>query len=586
MKTGLYALVHLDKSPLDPADLSALGLPDDSTTEADSRVRARVCDAEDIDAADVAWHGGSCCYFLGEIEDPQATAIALQCEPRPAAIALAAMGRWGARMSDLLKGNWSLLYWDGPGEALWLGASRALRDRLYYSFDGRKVGVSGDTARLSALSWVGAGFDAQGIAFALANSNFRHGRAGRTVLKGIYELEPGFFHRFAADGSRLVVAHAPDVAINWQGGFDDAVAAIEQRLKKVVHETLARHEHVAVFLSGGLDSAVVARFLAEERLPGQRVVALTAAAPPGSERAEESELAADVAQAVGIEHQSVWPERGTLFLPATQPYRDGHLTLSPRHYLYTALFDAARSFGATAVFDGVGGEDSVSGHIRPDSFAERLRALVRWMRDNQRPWRGKSFRSDDVFFVRPSPRLLSMLSDDFASRPSAQMPRIWPRTAAAPMGLPSQYHKLWRSPTSVAGGGLRQLSPLRDRQLVRTVAGMPANFTSWQGQERALARALLVGHVPDHVSSQSKGLSFSVDYDDRFRAEMPQIIERLPAWRNAGAGDWLDLDWLEREVASLMTQPSASVTTQFQIQLTALAAEYFLAQDQAGAMKG
>lgn len=574
MKTGIYALASLDLSPVLPQDLAAMGLEDCAVEAPSTCIHARVSDAEAIGAADVARHGDSWCYFVGELEDPATVAASLGCRQSPAAIALAAMQCWGAATTDRLAGEWSLLYWDGREKALWLGASRMLRDRIYFAFDGQRVGVSGDFTRLSCVHWIGAALDPQGVAYALSRPAVHERRARRTVFQNIYDLEQGTFHRFAAGGVHRVFHHAADVELSWEGSFGEAIAAIEDRLMRVVRASLSRHDRVVVLLSGGLDSAIVARFLAEARQPHQEVIALTAAAPPGSERNDERLLAGAVAEALGIEQRLVWPdESASIFRRASADLASGQLFLSPTHYLFDALIATARQLGATAIYDGVGGEMSVSGYAIRRSGRARLGALKRWMLDALPRRRTARTDIDQAFLIPPSPELLLRLPSGFGTGPHRRLPRPGFGRASATIGMPPGYHKPWRTPTSVADGGLRHVSPLRDRNLICMVAGMPRDYATWHGQNRALARALLRGHVPDHVTCQAKGMRFSVDYDDRFRREMPHLLERLPTWREAGMDEWLDLTWISDEVRALTTRTSIPTAVQFRLQMAALAAE-------------
>lgn len=570
LTTGLYILANLDGTPLDPKDSGLLGLHMAAAFPEESICAAAV-DAEDIGAADVARIGNSWCCFLGEIENPEEIAANLGCESVPAAIALAAMRNWGAKTSDKLKGEWSLAYWDGHDSSLWLGASRLLRDRIYYACDSSKVAISGDLLRLASVSWVGSSHDPAGVAYALGNSAIRAGRAGRTIFKNIFDLEPGTFHRFAADSSHRIIQHRTDSPIASTGGFNHAVNAIEQRLRFTTNAILARHQRVAILLSGGLDSAIVTRFVAEMKTPDHRVIALTAAAPMGSDLQDENALAAEVADAFGIEQQPVWPsETARIFRPDSGHFADGRLNLSPRHYLDHALLASARAFGATAILDGMEGESSVSASAVPHRFVDWLREMKRRVAFKRQAASG------NAYLIPPSQALLAALPEGFGTETLSRPQRSPSSSTSEPRGLTPGYDKSWRSPTSVPGGGIRRHSLLRDRELVRMVAGMPAGYTRWQGHDRALARALLRGHLPDHIVQQKKGLAFSVDYDQRFRDELPQILPRAEAWRQAGVDDWIDIDWIETEVSRLMAMEAIPVHAKFPLQLAALAAEYFL----------
>ena len=574
LKSGLYVLANLDRTSLRQDDLRVFSLQT-PIPESQSAVCGRVIDAENIGAAHTARRGNNWCWFLGEIENQDDFAAMLGSQSAPAEIAIAAVQKWGAKASDMLRGEWTLVWWDGDNGALWLGASRQLRDRIYFARLAGQVAISGDLLRLVSLGWVGSDHDPCGIAAALGGSNMRRQRRGRTAFKGISELEPGTFHRFAADGSDTVFRHADDLPISAQSSFDDSVTAIEHRLEAVVGNLLSRHQRAAILLSGGLDSAIVARFVAQTRKPGQQIIALTAVTPPGVSLPDERALAASVADAFDFEQRLVWPgEDARIFFPDRGHFADGRLNLSPRHYLDKALLDAARESGATIILDGMAGELSVSASQAQANLINWLRAMKHWLRDVARH-RSASAVSGGAFLVPPSTTLLDLLPADFAREPGPRRPHFWSRKDG-PMGLAYGHEKACRSPTSVPGGGIRQHSPLRDLTLIKMVGGLPAAFIARGGEDRALARALLRGHVPDHVASQVKGGGFSVDYDLRFRDEVSQVPERFAEWRQAGVDKWLELDWLEREIARVSRLKDVPVDEKFRVQLSVLAAEYFL----------
>lgn len=574
MRTGLHALAGLGGPPPFADDLAAMQLGDCPSSLPGIALHARAVDAHAIGAAGVASDDAGQCWFLGEIEDANAVAATLGCAPEPAAIALAAMRHWGPATTDHLAGEWSLLFWSAAERTLWLGTSRQMRDRLYYAFDGDRFAVSSDFVRLSRVSWIGAAFDTLGMAGALGPWEVRQRRPGLTLFRNIFELEPGCFHGFAANGEHRIVRHAPDAPLPWDGSFDAAMTAIEDRLMRVIGAAIAPHDRVGVVLSGGLDSAVVARILAHARRPGQTVIALTSVAAPGSGRRDERDLAAAVTQALGIEHHLVWPdESARLFRWATDDGLPGQLALSSNHHVLNAIAVRARTLGITALFDGCNGEVSVSGSEGLHEPPVGLRALKAWL-VGQLPWRrDRDAGIVERFIVPPSRALRDRLPADFSGVERQPIPRLWRRKLPPRIGLPPAYAKAWRISSTQMPWDMRWSSPLRDRQLMRMVAGMPRAFATWHGQDRCFARELLRGHVPDFVADQPKGLGISVDYVDRFQRELPELVARIPAWRDARVDEWIDLDWIAREARALTGRPDTPFGAQLRVQAAALAAE-------------
>jgi asparagine synthase (glutamine-hydrolysing) len=86
---------------------------------------------------------------------------------------------------------------------------------------------------------------------------------------------------------------------------------------------------------------------------------------------------------------------------------------------------------------------------------------------------------------------------------------------------------------------------------------------------------LLKDRLPDQIRLRRDGKPFSPDFMDRIRTHALPTIEHIEGFRAAGAGDWIDLGWLENRLKTISDQ--AHITTQeaAELQSTAIAAAYF-----------
>jgi asparagine synthase (glutamine-hydrolysing) len=107
------------------------------------------------------------------------------------------------------------------------------------------------------------------------------------------------------------------------------------------------------------------------------------------------------------------------------------------------------------------------------------------------------------------------------------------------------------------------------------MASYPAAFVTHGGLSRAPARALLHGRLPDTIALRQSKMAFSPTYDAMLQAHAAQAIERLADQRAAGAGEWLDLAWLERALRVAGQGVRLSTDAAFRLQCTAMAAEFF-----------
>jgi len=427
---------------------------------------------------------------------------------------------------------------------------------------------------LAGLPWVGRDLDPCGFAFSMAQARLRQHRGNTTVLHNVRALEPESFRTFRRTGATRTV-HSPLEPLPWHGGFEDAVATVEHDLRAIVRNIMAPHRTIAVFLSGGLDSTLLAWIASQERRADQRVFCLTAVPPPGGAFPDERPFSQAVADQLGLPVEFVWAgARPGVYQPSTQTFASvGSPYVSMRHYLYDALFQSARDDGATAVLDGSGGEISVTRSARFTTPVVRVRVTLSRLRSQLR--RPDENYPHANYFTRFSDRLLAHLPRNMREfRANEERPVLV--SSRAPLGLLLGYRQPWGVSTAVPGGGLRRFLPYRHPLLYQRVAGMPAQFLQREGLGRALARTMLKGQVPEFVRLRPRGLPFSADYDSRLCREASSMLQRVAGFRANGIGEWLDLDWLTRMAMNVADGDDMALIHRVKVQLTAAAAEFLL----------
>jgi asparagine synthase (glutamine-hydrolysing) len=201
--------------------------------------------------------------------------------------------RWG--MDGLLArldGMYAIALLDRRTGELHLARDRFGEKPLFYAEAPGRFAYASDLRALAALPWVDLEVDAAALDQYLA----LHYVAGpRTIFRGIRRLLPGHRLRLRTRDPRAEVvrydrpALGPAVPVT-----DDELAA---RLEHAVLSRLVADVPVGVFLSGGLDSAVVASLAARGR-PGIDTFSMGFA----SGRYDESPFARQVAAAVGSRH--------------------------------------------------------------------------------------------------------------------------------------------------------------------------------------------------------------------------------------------------------------------------------------------
>ncbi|MEP7007675.1 MAG: asparagine synthase-related protein [Sphingomonas bacterium] len=581
-KTGLYAIASLDVAPIGPDDLAELGFADQP---APRHLQAEgfalnVVDREEAGrAVHIAERDDIVLVLLGHLDEPAdlASTLGMDVASPPAELALAALERFGADAPQRMLGEWSLLRWRGQARELTLLMSQACRDPLYFAIDRGRVAVSAEMRRLARLDWVGKALDPNGLFLMWGKARLRRYLTEETPYRRVHRVMPGTRETFDLAGRRTTRLAPPAAFEPWRGSFDEAMEAIEAVLRRIVSQHLARHGSAVSLLSGGLDSSIIAWLAAQERHEGQALSFLTSVAPGGSSLPDEREESRMVADHLGLPIRFLSPDVGANpYLPAARMFAHSELPVaSPRHYLYAALYDAAHEAGANILLDGAYGELTITNPVLLAGAPTSLRRYKRLYRDWQRARRERRSWPSGLFHARLTRAALAALPSTvehdwgapFESFPNVKPEEMW--------GVRAGASKNAMTPTSSPDGHFRHVMPFRDRRLLNLVATMPAAYMEQGGLTRAPARLLLKDRLPDQIRLRRDGKPFSPDFMDRIRAHALPTIEHIESFRAAGAGDWIDLEWLENRLKSIADQTYITTQEAAELQSTAVAAAYF-----------
>lgn len=366
-----------------------------------------------------------------------------------------------------------------------------------------------------------------------------------TCLEGVEELTGG--HQLTlADGQIAVTARwtpwrfiDPAMAITEPGRASDALrSAILDSIG--VHS--AAYDRVVLRLSGGLDSSIIAAALAAHRRDTVPLNLVTAD-PSGDER----DYARSVAEHLGLALTEVTRAPGHVDLTRSdaaalpRPTARAFAQASHRH-----SSELAQQIGATAVFDGGGGDSIfcflVSARLAADCLmtpagighfwhtASNIAALARVSRlaVARRAWairlrRSAAFRypTDERFLPRDLAR---------GETAAATHPWLTPSTGALPGRAAHlaaiaavQGVREGRDPTL----SLPLVSPLLSQPVIETCLRIPSWLWVRHGRDRAIARAAFADLLPAKViQRRSKGSpdAFLIELYDANRAVIRTML--------------------------------------------------------------
>lgn len=330
-------------------------------------------------------------------------------------------------------------------------------------------------------------------------------------------------------GHRLRIGEGPPAVERWWRperiridrsiGLDAAAASVAPLLASAVHDRLRATKPVALHVSGGLDSGVVAALAVDAlRARGERPAGAWTWAPAetNENRTREDERIETTACHLGLTVQrcTLTPSDVMRYLrldPLEAPCEDTALHED-------AVLANARACGAGFVLSGWGGDEFIS-HHGWSAFACLFvegRWLRLWQALNEAGLRGVRRRLAPVVVpIRDALRGRSYSSKgpDIVSADWEQAPRPFSRRIRLPIdhrlrmlatirnALLCARHESWTS--LAARHGLRHVYPLLDRRLVERLLTFPREVFSDGPRGRLLMRRLAAPWLPPDIIEET-----------------------------------------------------------------------------------
>jgi asparagine synthase (glutamine-hydrolysing) len=274
---------------------------------------------------------------------------------------------YGSRCVEKLRGMFAFAIWDSRTHELFFARDRLGIKPLYYCHRVREFLFASQVKALLASGLVDRRFSPEGMATFLG-----HGAVSEplTIIEDVRALPAGHSGTFDGGGLRLNRYWEPETRqINCSP--DEAVAQLRSTLDETVGVHLASDAPLGVFLSGGLDSSVLAARATQHTDHLKAVSVLF-----GEQEYSEETYVDAVTRKLGMDHVRVPLDAAFLrdhlidaFAAMDQPSFDGINTFFVSKAAHEAGLKVALSgLGADELFDGYG-------YARRAVALERLRRL-------------------------------------------------------------------------------------------------------------------------------------------------------------------------------------------------------------------
>ena len=301
-------------------------------------------------------------------------------------VVLEAYRRWGVGAIQRLRGMFAFALWDCEARVLHLARDRFGVKPLYYSVS---AGVLAFASELKALN--GAGFTSRRIDPVAASEYLRYGyvSAPRSVFDDVRTVEPGTVVTFDAGIHPKIHRYWSllDLFISEEQkalrrelsamGEDALLDRVEAALGEAFAYRMVADVPVGLFLSGGIDSSLVATILA--RRAGLRLKTYTIGY--GTSEFDETTYARVVAEQLGADHTEfmVSPDEALKLndrIPDIMDEPIGDSSLIP-----TLMVSQLARRHVTVALSADGADELFGGYARYricGSFADRLPGVGHW----------------------------------------------------------------------------------------------------------------------------------------------------------------------------------------------------------------
>jgi len=418
--------------------------------------------------------------------------------------------RWGQGVLGKLLGMFAFAVWDAKERTLFLARDRVGKKPLLYAEVNGTFAFASELKALLALSFLKPRISAVAIDLYLTLGFIP---APHSIIQGVRKLPPGHF--MTVSQTRTTITRYWDPLSNPPTVAATPAARVEQGralIRDAVRLRLRSDVPIALFLSGGVDSSVIA---AECRTLGTRVQCLTmtfdadnADLPYAQSVAHHLSLPLEVREARGAEVSDLLDLAGTIY---DEPFGDSSSLPS------LALSRAVRG-SAKVILNGDGGDEAFAGyrHYEAIGIKQFLKSLA--VRVGARdgisgdPWQTylqsrAVFRRHERQGLMRSPMVEDPVREFIATHPYFQQPAprqplklaLW---ADRHLYLPNDL--MYKMDIALMSQGIEGRSPFLDHRLLEWAQELPPSDLVSRGQKKAFLRRAYAGDLPNEVFTRPK----------------------------------------------------------------------------------
>ncbi|MDP6785601.1 MAG: asparagine synthase (glutamine-hydrolyzing) [Rhodospirillales bacterium] len=294
-------------------------------------------------------------------------------------VLLILLRREGTRALDRLVGMFAFALWDRETSELLLVRDRlGIKPLVYAPLNGGNLAFASEIEALKAHPGIDLGIDRQALSEYLA---CLYVPAPKTIHRGIRKLAPGHMLRWRNGSFKIEPYWRPRFTGGREIGVAEATEELLPAIRLAVVDRMVADVPIGCFLSGGIDSSVIAALMAENarRQGGRPINTFTMTFAEAAY--DESRWARRVADDLGTNHTELAAGSGLTDLLDDTVAAFGEPFGNPTALLIHDLSRKTREH-VTVALAGDGGDEVFAGYprYRGGLLAERYRRLPGWLR--------------------------------------------------------------------------------------------------------------------------------------------------------------------------------------------------------------
>jgi asparagine synthase (glutamine-hydrolysing) len=496
--------------------------------------------------------------------------------------------KWGESCVDHFIGDFVFSIWDEKNQQFFCATDHMGHRPFYYFINDKFFAFASEIKALLKIPQVPKSLNEEHFSRMLV-FDFTMQERTQTCFSGISSLKSG--HRLVVSENKVNARSYWEPDTNSRIRFKsegEYLEAFRELFEDAVHCRMRSPYPVVSMLSGGLDSSSIASVAAHKlQQSGKQLTCISSALPLGHLGPEKDEryYIDKVCDKWDINKRYIHPDGNGVYDELSQLFSWSENPLvSSRHYVYTAMQQAATDQGARVMLDGYGGDMLVSSHGN-GFFAELLwrgewfrlvrelraqkkienRTVLSLMREVLGPyaphWLDKAYHKrnfKDKSFFGYSP-----IHPKFAKRM-----RISEQLHSEGKNLSWKFRPSIRFNEAMCLKGLRGSTtefadpsgpilsfPCMDIRLLEFCLAIPNSLKVKNGWKRYLIRAGMQGILPTEVQWRKSKMPFSPDHPRRVVAANKQAKEIIVNIKGGNpAREYIHIQRIEEILESLDTQ--------------------------------